>query len=286
MFVLFFGFGFLWGKFYYYGDQQPLEVFGKRELRVLASPQLISDDVLENYHMQHQTQIFLDTYETDSEFKEKTQNENYDVVFVSSDLSKDLILQEKLLNTSNEQLKNKTYVSADFSKLPYDKELNYVVPLFWGLRGIVFNKQKTKKTDFIDAKDISKTAFKDRASMSIPSLSVLADVIQKLKDESLWIAQVDSSIAYELMNADQKFDFAVTSEGATLWTTNVGILKTTKNYSSAVSFVDFLLQKEIMLELIKHNKLSTTHKDLDSENIKPYLKSSFIRQVNLKDLRY
>lgn len=286
LFVIFFGFGFLWGKFYYYGDRQPLEVFGKRELHVLAPPQIISDDVLENYHMQHQTQIYLDLYETDEDFKEKMNSKEYDVVFSLPDLSKDLILQEKLMKLSDDNIKNKKQISPDFSTLPYDKGLDFVIPVFWGLRGIVFNKQKTKKNEFLEARDISKTAFKDKALLSIPPLSVLADVMQKLRDETLWIAHVDSYVAYELMNVDEKFDFTIAPEGATLWTANVGVFKASKNPSSALSFIEFLLQKEIMIELVKHNKLSTTHRDLDTENIKPYLKSSFIREVSLKDLRY
>lgn len=227
IFLIFFVCGFYWGKYFYYSTQDPIEQLVKKQIQVLSPAGVISDDVLESYHLQYRTVVQITPYSSKEELQEQLASGDYDVILASSEYSRELIQQEKFKPLDNPKIKNKKNISPDFSSLPYDRDLKFLIPIFWGVEGIVVNIKDTHEVDV-----------------------------------------------------------SIEPNGGTLWTTNVGVLKTSHNASIANSFIDFLLQKEVNKALVEYQKVATTQRELDQENIQSHLKSSFIRQINLQYLKY
>ncbi len=213
LFACFFILGFVWGKYYYYGDEQPLEVlFKDKKIHILAEQSKLPDDILESYHLQHQTHISMDTYSSPSEIETLLKEKQFDVVLLPSNMIGSLIQTERLYKLNLKLIANALLISPDFSNLAYDKEGLYTAALLWGV-------------------------------------------------------QQDPN-------------------GSVLWTTNLAIPNNAQNIKEAHHFINYMLQKDIALEMVKLKKVATTNRELDGSDIESSLKSSFIRQLRLKDLKY
>lgn len=72
-----------------------------------------------------------------------------------------------------------------------------------------------------------------------------------------------------------------------LWTENIAIPKNSNSKKTAHYFVDFLLQKETAMELVKFRNQSMTNKLLeDNEAVSSEYKPSYLRKISISKIKY
>jgi spermidine/putrescine-binding protein len=106
-------------------------------LRVLCAENWISEAVLKQFSREHNVPVQLYTYARPSELLRQMANSDgkIDVICTSSLLLKSLVQSHWIQKTDFLTLSNRPALSIDFLHLPFDKDSEYSVPLFWNLYG-------------------------------------------------------------------------------------------------------------------------------------------------------
>lgn len=229
LFMIAFVSGIIWGKYFYYGEQEKIsEIFKKEELRLLVHSNFLPDDILESFHLEYNTQIIIETYSSTEDFYAALARDTYDLISADTSIQRDLIISNKLSKLQQNLLTNKQNISPDFLSSPLDKQSEYSIPVYW--------------------KIIPLTAKGDNANRT-PSSTF--------------------------------------QDGGLLTTENIAILNSSKNLKKAHLFVDYLLQKEVALELVRFRRQPITNKQVENINgLSEQLKPSYIRKVAISKLKY
>lgn len=131
LFVFFFIVGILWGKFFYFNEQNRAALFQKPTLNLLAEKDFLLSDIIESFSMETGIDLNVIVYSTKEDLALKIQNKNIDMVaFKSYDAE---LIMKSLSRLSNKEVQNKEYISVDFKNPPYDHDNQFSVPLFWGV---------------------------------------------------------------------------------------------------------------------------------------------------------
>lgn len=128
-------------------------------IRMLCPESWYSTDALERVSKKLSTPIQLFTYANPSEFVRQMANtdSNIDVICTSSFLLRSLIQSHWLKKIDVTQLKNIKQLSVDFANLPFDRNFEYGVPLFWNLFGL-FGRADTQPPTLKSAIESHKAA--------------------------------------------------------------------------------------------------------------------------------
>jgi spermidine/putrescine-binding protein len=72
-----------------------------------------------------------------------------------------------------------------------------------------------------------------------------------------------------------------------LWIESIGIVADSKLKKEDHSFLDYILQTDITVELIRFKKVATTNKGIErTKNIESKLKPSYLRKISIRDLSF
>lgn len=213
LFSFFFLAGILWGKFFYYNEENRNVLFSKERLVLLAEVGFLPTDVLESFSLEQGEALDLVTYSSREELLSKLQKHKVDLVAFKSFYAQDVL--KKLDRISYKNISNKDSISIDFKNLPYDRENQYAIPLFWG--------------------------------------------VEKNKD-------IEKSL---------------------LWVESIGVIKNSPLMSEAHQFIDFVLQDDVAIEIVRHRKIASTNKKIEKEsNIESKWKPSYLRKMSIRDLAF
>jgi spermidine/putrescine transport system substrate-binding protein len=288
-------------------------------LNVLIKDGVISQDIAESFQIESSSRINIKAYTTNKELETLLQdpNTNFDLVSLDNKMAQKLIAQQALAPLDHKRLENLDFVSADFRFLLPDKENKYLINLFWGINGFVYNKQKI--TDPISLNDLWGRKLRNKVALLDSSEEILASVVRsfgwkwaqvsiqnltkfqkKIKGHlsqlsfhsptetlvanKLWAMQVPSGRAVFLLRESEEWGFFVPKEGATLWTHGVVVLRKSQNLELAHQFVDFLLSPEIAEQNTFFAKQASTNKGVEEQPIDPMLKPSYLRKINLQQI--
>lgn len=76
-------------------------------------------------------------------------------------------------------------------------------------------------------------------------------------------------------------------EKTLLWIESIGVTKNSKFKKEAHKFLNYTLQPEVAIEVIKHKKVASTNKSVEkAANIEPKLKPSYLRKISIRDLSF
>jgi spermidine/putrescine-binding protein len=133
--AVFFGVGITWGI--WLKNKQAQELAHSVPLRVLCADKWLSNETLENFSKKHNVRIQQWTYSRPSEFLRQMANAdgNVDVICTSSFLVKSLVHSGWLKKMDYQSLRNSKLIGVDFTHLPFDREGEYTMPVFWDLFG-------------------------------------------------------------------------------------------------------------------------------------------------------
>ncbi len=322
--VLFFcfAFGLAWG--FTAGDFKS-HLFNKQPLKILLIKDTLPEDVIEGFRIESKTPIIV-KYASDEIEAQKileVSAQDFDVVTLMSHQVQRLIRVNKIETLDKTQIENIGNVAIDFKYPPFDKEGAYSIPLLWGINGYIYNQDKVPEQP-TSVEDIFQNKFKKKISIKNSPLDIFSNLLQRNKisneavasseiklikdavtdlsdyisintqdlkkqliNENIWIAQVDSGAASNFISENQKFRYVIPADGATIWTLNLSIVSGTTNAKQAHKFLNYLLKKEVALDLAHASHHAVTNALVDSDlNLNPTLKPSFLRNTSIHNLKY
>ncbi len=205
--------GLLWGKFFYYSEENRAVLFNQHVLVLLAEEGFLPGDVTESFAMESGLDLQIVTYKNKDDLVILLKNQKFDMIAFKSYYAQDVL--KDLSKIAYKNLSNKESISVDFKNPPYDPENQFAVPLFWGV----------EKNDNI--------------------------------------------------------------EKSLLWVESVGVFKNSNLKKEAHEFLDYILQADVALEVIRHKKVASTNRSIEkAKNIESNLKPSYLRKISIRDLQF
>lgn len=252
----------------------------QRTLRISNFIDYIDISVLKEFASKNNLKIIYDVHEVNEDIYQKVKdNNNYDVVIVSSNYVTKLKNIDKLEKIDYSKLQNYSNINQQFLETNFKNSVAYAIPYLFGTVGLIYNK-KLVKTPIERWDDLWKEEFRnsillsnepsDVLAMSLKSLNYSANTLdtrelnlayEKLKKLIPNIKNISSSnaINYFIINdfkvgmafsGDAKliidnskdFEFVYPKEGALKWADGMVILKDSQNKDLAYKFIDFILE--------------------------------------------
>ncbi|MES2768263.1 MAG: hypothetical protein V4596_03880 [Bdellovibrionota bacterium] len=213
LFVFFFVIGTVWGKFFYYNEENRSALFKKSTLNLLAEEGFLPDDVTESFAIENGLHLQITTYKNKEDLITQLTNKRIDLVAFKSFYAQDVM--KDLSKITYNSIKNKELISVDFKNPPYDPENKFAVPLFWGIE---------KKGS---------------------------------------------------------------AEKSLLWIESIGIVKNSNRKKEAHEFLDYILQSDVILQVISLKKVASTNRSIErAKNIEFNLKPSYLRKISIRNLAF
>lgn len=97
--------GFLWGKYFYYGDNQNISFLKSHRLKILVEKSSLPQDVLEDFSKKADVPVEVETYSSLSELKSALQRGAYDIIWYKSYFAKELMSKNHLHKIALNELK-------------------------------------------------------------------------------------------------------------------------------------------------------------------------------------
>ena len=209
----------------------------------------------------------------------------YDIIFPSDSLTDVMIKSGLLSKLNMRRIPHIRYLRDKFRVITKRKWMGYSIPIDWGVTGIAYNTKYVKESVdswdiFWKTKYKGKTALLNNSydvmtvgqkklgySLNpanptdiIESLKVLkalkpllqeeglmpySIIMERLKNEELWIAQCYNGDAALLNEENEAIKFVVPKEGTGFWMDNMAIPVGAKHKQLAEHFIDFMLRPEI-----------------------------------------
>lgn len=294
------------------------------QLRVLTHADVLPKNILDKFLSSEKIQVKQDITKSNSELLEKLNDSSheYDLVVLFSWQVPTFIDSQLLHPIKKPLISNLRYVAADFKHLPHDKELNYSIPIGWGVNGLVYNKKYINQKPQSWNSILSEKSLAAKISFLSDPRELMAGLIRRhainnqdmnatnsatyfqafeqvlpyaknsprktlkaLGQGDLWAAELPNGLVSVLMSHSDDFNFVVPEESATLWTLSLAACRGSSKVKEAHKFIDFVLAKENALELTRSQLMATPLVSLEYENIHAALKPSYIRSLPLNRLQ-
>lgn len=260
------------------------DVADNGELNVFVWTEYVPDAVFEKFTEQTGIKVNVSTYSSNEDMLAKVKSEaegTYDVVLPSDYMIQLMIAQDMLEPLDKEKLTNINNIGESYLNPSYDPGNEFSVPYQGGVAAIAVNKSKitTPITSYADLFDpalagqlvvlddyravIGMTARSLGYSMNETDPAKLAEIKDKLLTIKDNISVYDSdspksvlisgdcnvgmiwSAEIALSNAENPdIEVVYPEEGAYLFLDNWAVLKGSKNYDNAMSFINFMLEAD------------------------------------------
>jgi spermidine/putrescine transport system substrate-binding protein len=209
----------------------------------------------------------------------------YDIIFPSDSLTDVMIKSNLLLKLQMKNIPNMRNLKEKFRIVTNEKWNGYSVPVDWGVTGIVYNTKYVKEpveswnifwnknymgrmailnngydVMTIGQKRLGYSLNPENPEIMDESLKMLKTlkpllqeegfmsynkIIEKMKDETLWIAQCYNGDAALITEENNRIRFVLPEEGTGFWMDNIAVPVGAKNKQLAEKFINFMLCPEI-----------------------------------------
>jgi spermidine/putrescine transport system substrate-binding protein len=242
----------------------------------------IEVEILKDFAYQNDVKIIYDIHEVNEDiFAKVKENNDYDLVIVSSNYVTKLEKLNKLEKINPNNLQNYSNINQDFLQTNFTNSRDYTVPYLWGTVGLIYNK-KLVKEPITKWDDLWKNEFKnsillsnepaDVIAMTLKSLAYSANstnkeeinkaneklikLIPNIKDISsgnaityfitngFAVGMAFSGDAKLIIDNSEDFEFIYPQEGALKWADGMVILKDSSNKDLAYKFIDFIIDEK------------------------------------------
>lgn len=254
----------------------------QRVLKIFNFIDYIDVEVLKDFAYENDVKIIYDIHEVNEDiFAKVKENNDYDLVIVSSNYVTKLEKLNKLEKIDPNNLKNYSNINQDFLQTNFINSKDYTIPYLWGTVGLIYNK-KLVKEPITRWNDLWKNEFKnsillsnepaDVLGMALKSLSISANstnseeinkaneklikLIPNIKDISsgnaityfitngFAVGMAFSGDAKLIIDNSEDFEFIYPQEGALKWADGMVILKDSPNKDLAYKFIDFIIDEK------------------------------------------
>lgn len=257
-----------------------------KELKILNWEDYFAPGVVENFEKEFDVKVTVDYYEYD-EYEVFNMNiSDYDLIVLSDNLVKELILNDKLLEINAKNMPN---IQKIDSICRLSGNINdYSIPYLWGTTGIIVNTNYVKDYEeswsiLWDKKYSNEIAFLDNPDeiLAIGSKYLGTNILPKniqgyemitsfleskntetigyfsedetlemLENETIWISQgYNSDISYFGLEG---FEYFIPKEGGSKWIETFVIPKESKSVQLSEKFIDYIYRPEIGGEIANY----------------------------------
>jgi spermidine/putrescine transport system substrate-binding protein len=213
-------------------------------------------------------------------------------------------------------------LAKDFVQVPYDPGSRYSVPYTWGTTGLIYNSKYVKEN--VDSWDVlfkkeyaghislldderevlgamlqklgysSNTANKNQLSEAQklliklkPSIRLFAsDPKQHLLSGDLWIAQIYSGDAQQVMKTNPELRYVTPKEGGVIWIDTLAIPVKPANVDLAYAFINMILDPSVDALITQQLLYSSPNQASDPLIAEEKLRSSSIRKISVGRLEF
>ena len=254
----------------------------QRTLKISNFVDYIDIELLKDFAYKNDIKLIYDIHDVNEDIYEKliNNNQDYDLIIISSNYISKLKTLDKLEKIDSTKLINYSNINQDFLHTNFIDTYEYTIPYLWGTVGLIYNK-KISKEPILKWDDLWKEEFKNSILLSNEPSDVIGMVLkslgysanstninelneayEKLKKLIPNIKDISSSNAssYFLTNGfaagmvysgDAKliidkstdFEFIYPKEGVLKWADGLVILKDSKNKDLAYKFIDFIIEE-------------------------------------------
>ncbi len=266
-------------------------------LRVYTWSNYFSDDILKKFTERTGVKVELSYLSSNEEMfaKLRAGATGFDVIQPSDYMMRQLIRLQMLQALDKSQLPNISQLEATYQNPPYDPGGKFSVPFTYGTTGIAVNTEKVKVPAggvgwnlLLKSPDPSHTSILDDmrevfgAVLKADGHSLNTTDVKALEKARVQIAQLKNNIlmfnsepkalllkgelnvahifscdAAQAMAMNPKIKYFIPKEGGAMWTDNFAIPVKAAHPKEAHQFINFVLDPEIALEIVREKKLAT-----------------------------
>ncbi|MBI1860844.1 MAG: spermidine/putrescine ABC transporter substrate-binding protein [Deltaproteobacteria bacterium] len=223
----------------------------------------------------------------------------YDVIQPSDYMVRQMVGLGMLAPLDHSLLKNLIHIDSYYRDLPYDKGFKFSIPFNWGTTGIAINSEKVnvgenvgwdilfkspdpKHTSFLDdMREVFAAAFRRKGksvnSTDPASLEEARATIAQARSQILVftsepkplllsgevnIAHIYSVDGLAAAAENPKIKYFIPKEGGVVWTDNLAIPKASARVADAHRFIEFFLDPENALVVVKDKWLASPNKEV------------------------
>lgn len=252
----------------------------------------MAPEIQKKFTEQTGIKINISNYSSNEELLAKVQSGASGIdVAVPSDYMVQIMIKTGLLEELKiDQIPNAKLISSEWLNPAYDQGNKFSLPYGWSTTGIAINRELYKGSikgwkDLFNSKDLKgkvsllddgrevagaalkmngfslnttkteelKKAKEDLLSFKPQVKMFRSDTIDALTNKEVAVAQAYSVDALQAAaKTNGKIEYVVPSEGSTLSTDNVVIMKGSKNPQAALQLINFLLSSEANLSFVKN----------------------------------
>ncbi len=260
------------------------------ELNVANWGEYISDgsegrvDVIDEFEKLTGIKVNYTTYATNEELyaKMRAGAADYDIIVPSDYMVSKLYNEGMLADIDFSKIPNYANIDEKYKNLAFDPENRYSVPYFWGIVGLIYDKNKITEPDFgweilwdekyadnllmfdnprdafaiaenllglslnsSDEASLKAAADKLREQKPLVQAYVMDEVFDKMAASEALVAPYYAGDAVTLMEENDHLGFVVPESGTNMFVDSVCIPKTSKNTDAAHLFINFLLEPQV-----------------------------------------
>jgi len=295
-----------------------------RTLHLFAMSDYFPAKVLEGFEKKFNAKVQYDNFSNNEELLAKFQAgaQGYDVIVPSDYMVRALIAGGYLTELDHFKIPNLKNVGKDFVDVPFDPGNKYSVPYTWGTTGLVYNSKFVKEPftsmrQFFDARYKGKISLLDDPrevyglmlhtlgyssnSTEPDQLKAAQDLLLKLKPSvrlfssdpkqhvlsgDIWIAQIYSGDAHQIMRLKSELKYRAPKDGSTVWIDTLAIPKTARNSELAHAFLNYILDPQVGTVLTEELAYASPNTGVE-QNIKDdSLKPSYLRRIGLSSVEF
>jgi spermidine/putrescine-binding protein len=278
------------------------------EIHVLSYRGLLSSTLLKRFESETSIRVVLTEAETPEALWEKLESatpQSFDLVTLFSYQIPLAASLTRLQPLPLSKLKNLQSISPDFREIPVDRSFEAVVPVLWGISGLLTDTRKISQPP-----ETIQSALNGKSKLGLPNSTMeLARLIGEGKDlkkslnsllESIVLAEDYLSPTSLLRTAnppsflmishgesafgtasEAHFKFQIPQEGGLFWTLSFALHQNARFESEALRVLDFLLETDSSLDIVQSYRQATTNRTLEATDIDARLKPSYLRQIPL-----
>lgn len=269
-------------------------------LRVYTWSNYFPDEVIQEFTKRTGLKVEFTYMSSNEELlaKLKAGASGFDIIQPSDYMVRQMIRIGMLTPLDKTKLSNLTHLEDEWKDLPYDPGGKFTVPFTWGTTGIAVNTEKVKvpadgvswklllespdpkhTSALDDMREVFAAVLKSRGrSINETDPKILDEArkdIGELKNrilmfnsepkafvlkEELTISHIFSCDAAQAHKENPKVQFFIPKEGGTRWTDNFAIPATSQNVAGAHQFINFVLDPDIALSIVREKLLATPNK--------------------------
>jgi len=296
----------------------------KSTLHLFAMSDYFPANVIKEFENKNNCEVRYDNFSSNEELLAKLQAgaTGYDVIVPSDYMVQALIANKLIASLDKNLIPNFHNLGRDFVQVPFDTGSKYSIAYTWGTTGLIFNT-KFVKGDINSWDVLFKKEYSGHISLLDDEREVLGAMLQKLgfsvnttnKTElvaaqkllislkphvrlfasdpkqhllsgDVWISQIYSGDAHQVMKTNPELRYVVPKEGGIIWIDTLAIPMKSRHEDLAYAFINTILDPSVAAILTEQLLYSSPNQAADVLITDEKLRSSFLRKLSVGHLEF